>query len=264
MGQPFGSGVALLAVFVVGPAMAADFPVKAAPPPVPIYTWTGWYVGGNAGYGWGDSSDPRISIFDSTGVVLAPYFAAPGSNAFQSVRPNGFIGGGQLGYNYQSGNFVYGGIADFQGSAMRGSSLGIATPGAFAPTNQTLSAKEDWLGTVRGRLGVASQNWLFYGTGGLAYGQVESSLTFSTFDRPTPFILSGSQESTKVGWAAGVGAEYGVTRNWSVGIEYLHFDLGNDTVTAPVTVPAGFPPMTISATQRYSGEILRGLINFRF
>lgn len=221
-------------------------------------------MGGNVGYGWGDPSDPSISIFDSTGAVLTPYFAAAGSNAFQSVRANGFLGGGQIGYNYQINNYVFGAVADFQGSGMRGSILGIAAPAAFAPTQQSLSQQEHWFGTFRGRVGVANQNWLFYGTGGLAYGGVESSLTFSTFNRPTPFVLSGSQEQTKVGWTAGAGVEYGITRNWSLGIEYLHVDLGSATVTAPVTVPAGFPPMTISANQSFNSEVLRAVINYRF
>jgi outer membrane immunogenic protein len=260
-------GIVPITGLIATSVSAADMAVKAAPPPLPpapVYSWTGWYVGGNVGYGWGDSSDPSISIFDSTGVVLTPYFAASGSNAFQDVRANGVVGGGQIGYNYQVNNYVFGVVADFQGSGMRGSSLGIATPAQFAPTQQSLSQEEDWFGTVRGRIGVAYQNWLFYGTGGLGYGRVESSLVYSTFDRPTAFILSGSQDSTKVGWAAGAGVEYGITQNWSLGVEYLHLDLGTATVTAPVTVPAGFPAMTISANQRFSDEILRGMINYRF
>ena len=159
---------------------------------------------------------------------------------------------------------VFGGVADFQGSGLFGSSVSTFIPAVFAPSQQSLSAKEDWFGTICGRLGIANQNWLLYATGGLAYGEVELSLTFNTFNRPTPFILSSSQDSTKVGWAAGAGVEYGITQHWSAGLEHLHFDLGSDTVTAPVTVPAGFPAMSISASQRFAGDIIRGVINYRF
>src|ERR1700747_595900 len=114
---PFSS-IALLALSATRPASAADMPLKAPtlPPPVPIYSWTGFYVGGNAGYSWG-KEDLRASGFFVDGIAVP-------SAAFAALRPSGPIGGGQVGFNWQTSNLVFGVEADFQGSDQKESIFG--------------------------------------------------------------------------------------------------------------------------------------------
>jgi len=154
-------------------APAADMAVKAPmAAPVPyLFNWTGLYLGVNAGWGF-----DRRNIDLAPGTGMAVFFAA---NEFPtSIAPdaNGFIGGGQIGYNWQMQNFVYGIEADFQGSAIKGNQTLSPTPVIFVPFNTNGEKKLTWFGTVRGRLGLAANNWLFYVTGGLAYGETELSL----------------------------------------------------------------------------------------
>src|SRR5262249_44495862 len=147
------TGAALL---FAGPALAADLATKplykAAPAVVPVFSWTGFYIGGNVGYGWGDgktdvSPGPNAATF----VNLLPQTL--------SAKPDGVIGGGQFGYNWQTGTWVWGLETDFQGSGVKGTvteapiiqNNGTAFPGAG--NNITITQKLDWFGTVRGRLG---------------------------------------------------------------------------------------------------------------
>jgi outer membrane immunogenic protein len=130
--------------------------------------------------------------------------------------------------------------------------------GVPSPATNSLSEKLDFLGTVRGRLGWAAGNWLFYGSGGVAYGNVKSTVDF---DVPAiPLAVSGSHSETRVGWAAGGGINYAVTPNWILGVDYLHYDLGHTSVT-------GVDPVfgvTVSASQKVGGDIVRGVINYKF
>jgi outer membrane immunogenic protein len=163
-----------------GPAVAADLnpgPYYSAPAYAPAsiqsYSWMGPYLGFNVGYQWGNvTSNP--------------------------TRPSGIAGGIQGGYNYQSGQFVVGGETDLQLSAAEGT---------FAPWKFS----NPWFGTVRGRAGVALNNVLLYGTGGVAYGGGRA----------------WSESRTHFGWAAGLGIEVGITPNWSAKAEYLYVDLGD-------------------------------------
>jgi outer membrane immunogenic protein len=245
------------------PAMAADMFVKAAPP-APAWSWTGFYIGGNAGYAWGDKTDPAISFVDPGTIGFAPYFNA-GGNVFQSLEQGGFVGGGQVGYDWQFSQWVIGVVADYQGANVTDSrSASITPPGGFVTTTQLLSAKIDSLGTVRGRLGATAYNVLFYGTGGLAYGHVESTLGF--FAPTAPLFFSGTTTSqNKTGWVAGLGVSYALTQNWNVGVEWLHYDLGSSTVTAVTVAPGAIVPgASISASQSFSGDLVRANVNFKF
>ena len=272
----------LAATLCVGGAQvlwAADMPLKEPVIPAPAYNWAGWYVGGNIGYGWGNNTNPTIAFFDpgvplGGGVGFAPFFAA-GGEQYQSLTPSGVIGGGQVGYDWESPNailgesrVVLGAVADFQGSGMKASGNTLVNLLGLS-VDEPVSADIEWLGTVRGRLGLAQQNWFFYGTGGLAYGQVKSTVGFTIPDAaPGTFLMSGSQTTTRTGWAAGAGGEYQITSHWSVGLEYLHFDLGTDSVTAfPVVNTTGIliPGTTsLSANQKIEGDILRVTANYRF
>jgi outer membrane immunogenic protein len=272
MSKVFGS-IALLAL-VTAPAMAADLPLKAPPPPV--YSWTGLYVGGNVGYGWGNA---RTDIAGS-GTAFSFAGIAPGFAGFptsvgvadsNTTRPNSFIAGFQLGYNYQfSPAWVAGFEADIQRSGHRGSSM-FADPFSaticadFAPpTTCTATAQANgvaittheatigWFGTVRGRLGaLITDQLLVYGTGGLAYGQANLSSTINigglattplnigvTFPFATGTLFSESK--TRLGFAVGGGIEGKglgwLPAGWTWRLEYLHVDLGSFDAVGP------FPP----------------------
>jgi outer membrane immunogenic protein len=173
--------VATIAV-VSGAANAADLPRGPAPyySPAPannVYNWSGPYAGLNLGYDWGKVTN-------------------------SAVAPNGLAGGMQAGYNWQSGQFVFGAETDLQITG---------ADDTFAP----YKFSNPWFGTLRGRAGVAVNNILFYGTLGLAYGDLKGE-------------ISGlSEDKTLVGWAGGAGMEVGMTPNWSAKVEYLYMDLTN-------------------------------------
>lgn len=245
-------GVVGGAVLLAGPALAADLgrppPVYKAPP-VPVFSWTGWYIGGNLGYGWGTNTDP----------VVTSNFATIGPGAFANLKPKGLIGGGQIGYDWQmSPNFVLGLVADFQGADIKDTGtvpVAFVIPGVVAiATTTTLSEKLDSLGTGRVRAGLTYNNWLFYGSGGVAYGNVKSTVDFGN-------VIDGSRSENRIGWAGGGGVNYAMTPNWIVGADYLHYDLGRTSVTGFDGVGAG---ASITASQKVGGDIIRGVINYKF
>jgi outer membrane immunogenic protein len=167
-----------------GSATAADLPRG----PVPYYStpvqsgafnWSGAYVGLNAGYEWGRITNSTLS-------------------------PAGLLGGIQAGYNWQNGQFVFGGETDLQVSG---------ADDTFAPWKFS----NPWFGTLRARAGAAFSNVLIYVTAGLAYGGVKGE------------NLGASESKTHGGWATGLGAEFGFAPNWSAKVEYLYVDLGNRT-----------------------------------
>jgi outer membrane immunogenic protein len=259
---------------VAGPATAADLarPVHRRPVVVaaPVYTWTGFYVGGNVGGSWGDA---RTDIAGSATIISFPGSTAPETNApvtfadSQTQRLNGVIGGGQIGYKFQfSPRWVLGLEADIQGSGERGSGtfadpfstlictgLAINEPGQApfcgtrSPANgaavTAYDAKIGWFGTVRGILGVLiTDHVLLYGTGGLAYGRVElSGNTSVTGSIPPPNVITPgasvfSESKTNVGYAFGGGFEGKCSylpTGWTWKAEYLYVDLGSLDTVAP-------------------------------
>jgi outer membrane immunogenic protein len=255
---------AIAAFGFVNSANAADMPTKAPiykAAPMATYNWAGWYVGGNVGYGWGLNSDPGVTFDDASGWGLAGYYAA-GGNVVPNVQQKGVIGGLQLGYNWQSSNFVYGLVTDFQASGMKASGTNTVTPtGGGATSSQANSVETDWFGTFRAKLGVAQNNWLIYATGGLAYGQVKSSGSFVSTNGCCSD--AGSVSSTKAGWAAGAGVDYGLTPNWTIGLEYLYVDLGHVSYTE-TTTQATLPLTTITVSNRAAANIARVTLNYKF
>jgi outer membrane immunogenic protein len=178
---------------LTGLAQAADLPYGSHAPytvnqPLNAYSWAGPYLGGNIGYGWGSVDN-------------------------NPAKPSGFAGGVQAGYNFQNGPLVFGLEADIQASAANDT---------FAPWKFS----NPWFGTARGRIGYALNNLLFYGTGGLAFGEL----------RGQAFGLTESH--TTAGWTAGVGAEFGLAQNWTAKIEYLYVDL-SDSRFAITGMPNG-------------------------
>jgi outer membrane immunogenic protein len=235
----------------IGTATAADLPAKMytkAPIMDPPYSWAGAYVGLNAGYSWGKQSN---TLTDATGATVL------GNSNSDSLK--GFIGGGQLGYNWQFNQWVLGLEADFQGSAQKndGTFLIPAVPAGFIPgvpaTNFTYTDKLDWFGTVRGRLGLAQQGrWLPYVTGGWAYGH--SALNGSSTGN---IVSTFSGSKVYNGWTLGGGVEWAFDKKWSVKAEYLYIDFGNGPtipVTAALNVSSG----------RMTDNIARLGVNYKF
>ncbi|MEA2922047.1 MAG: outer rane immunogenic protein [Bradyrhizobium sp.] len=186
--------VAVIAAGWTGSARAADLPYGSRAPytvnqPLNSYSWAGPYLGGNLGYAWGKVDNSL-------------------------TKPSGFVGGAQAGYNWQIGSWVLGLEGDIQATG---------ADDTFAPWKFS----NPWFGTVRGRAGYAFSNILFYGTGGLAFGEL----------RGENYFLSESH--TTAGWTAGVGAEFGFAPNWSAKVEYLYVDLSSSQFTI-TGVPNGY------------------------
>jgi outer membrane immunogenic protein len=251
------------------PSAAADLgarPITKAPvmAPAPVFTWTGCYVGGNVGFGFSNNNDMTLapSADPVSTAFWGPAFAAGAAPSLFPLGPNGVIGGGQVGCNWQMGAFVLGLETDFQGSGMD-DTVGIATavPG-FAPGVFTASQSLDWFGTVRGRLGFAAGPWLFYGTGGLAYGRVGYGLNFA-FPATADFHTIGLS-NTETGWTAGGGIEWAFAPNWSIKAEYLFIDLGDTTI---VTAPSGRAAnLATTLTSNFSNQyqLVRLGVNWKF
>jgi outer membrane immunogenic protein len=189
-----------------GPALAADLkaPAYKAPPPLaPVFSWTGFYIGGHGGYGWSDS---------------------------QGLDLKGGFGGGQVGYNYQMNNFVWGIEGDVAWAD-------ISQDNPFGV--RSVNVKFDTLASVRGRLGIAYGNALFYATGGGGWGHFKIS--------SGPF----SDSTWLSGWTAGGGVEYAFMPNWSAKVEFLHYGFGSETLI-------GLPTGDLDV------NTIKGGINYRF
>ncbi|WP_454916375.1 outer membrane protein [Xanthobacter sediminis] len=292
-----------LAMMVVGsPALAADLSTKApaAAPSAPA--WTGFYIGLNAGYGWGTGGNAQtasIPVMDAISTDpwwgTPPGFTALANSGTANISQSGFVAGIQAGYDYQvSPNIVAGIEADLQGSGIggTGSSTGIAQygPDLSALTNTAVgeglvTANIDWLGTVRARLGyLVTPTLMVYGTGGLAYGHVTASAANSlSFTDNIPEIYptfggGGGYSSTRVGWTAGGGGEWLVAPNWSVRAEALYYNLGSGTfASSPVgaidpdgdNMSVSYPGAVLFANSpvtrvTYDGVIARAGISYRF
>jgi outer membrane immunogenic protein len=298
MKKLFLASVALVALHAGGPASATDMPVKARPAPPPqVFIWTGFYVGVNAGYGWGNtsadivSSDPASATFLNQPAAGEPAFSSSFASSF---RQKGGIVGVQAGYNWQfAGNWVAGFETDIQYARVTDSFSNriFVLPGLFGagfPFDLTSERRLEWFGTVRGRLGVLLYpNLLIYGTAGLAYGHTQASasivnapppgftnttnypaggLTFScnATAPATATCYAGSGSRTSVGWAAGAGFEFSIWANWTAKLEYLHVDLGGQTVRL-ISPPPSTPGVFIDyGFDRQRVDIVRAGINYRF
>jgi len=179
-------------------AQAADvLKAPAYTPPPPVASWQGFYIGLHAGGHW-LHSDNQYDFSSTTG----------------STSTTGFIGGGQIGYNWQHGNFVYGLEGDISGLTGKG------TLPAFGGYDW-FSNQINWLGTVRARFGLAVGDTMAYATGGVAFGGVKNAVSFCCA------LATVSETKTRVGWVIGGGVEHMWTRNWTVGLEGLFVDLGH-------------------------------------
>ncbi|MGC2180450.1 MAG: outer membrane protein [Bradyrhizobium sp.] len=170
--------------------------------PLNMYSWAGPYLGGNIGWDWGSVDN-------------------------NPTKPSGLAGGVQAGYNWQTGPWVFGIEGDLEATG---------ASDTFAPWKFS----NPWFGTVRGRAGYALNNILFYGTGGLAFGEL-SGQTFGL-----------SESHTNAGWTVGLGAEVGFARNWSAKVEYLYVDLNDSNF------------VITGAQNGYRFGLLRAGVNYHF
>src|SRR5580692_226757 len=274
--------VSVLAISAVS-ASAADMapaPLYTKAPPIevaPACVWCGFYVGGNVGYAGSEptsvNSSAAVTSVSSEFVPLAAMAAAAGLTTGIPVgSQKGIIGGGQFGYNFQSGRFVAGFEADIQGLSGRATGTAVT---AFSAGSTTLTATNsvNWLGTVRARIGLAATpNLLIYGTGGLAYGGVNSSTGINQSFSPLGILngtslASGNFSETRVGWTVGAGGEWMFTSNWSAKLEYLHYDLGSANYGTPVNISSPLLGATStlgqSSSTNFRGDIVRVGLNYK-
>ena len=270
-------GVALPAL-LAGSALAADLPLKAPPPPVAVFSWTGFYVGLNAGGAWTRSEATTtascapvpgfLTYFCSPTIALANAGAVSAAGT-GTISGSGFTGGGQVGYNWQNGSAVLGIELDVEAFNIRGSRQAsniFPVPVTLANNTFTItsSVATDWLFTARGRVGWAFDNLLVYATGGLAVTELRATHTYLDNSVP-PGAGAWSGSQTKLGWTAGGGLEWALSRNWSVKAEYLYVNFGS--VDAAGTIVNPTPPgyaNAISTSVDLTAHIARAGVNFRF
>jgi outer membrane immunogenic protein len=282
MNRHFLRTATALPVLLAGPAIAADMPLKAAPPaPAPAFSWTGFYVGLNAGGTWA-RSDAETSVNCNVPPARSPYLCdslgngsatAAGVNAAGSgtISASGFTGGVQAGYNWQGPNLVYGLETDFGAFHLRGSRQGTAAyaglpaaPAAFGGTFTIGSSiATDWLYTLRGRVGLpVTPGLLAYATGGLAVTRL--SVNNSLVDSAGAAESAGTA-TTKAGWVVGGGFEYALVNNWSIKAEYLFMDFGKVTATGTIiNAFAGGYSQGISTSSDLTAQVARVGVNRRF
>jgi outer membrane immunogenic protein len=217
-------GAGLMAVSMASPSLAADLPRPAYKAPMyvaPYFSWTGFYVGINGGYGWGKSSWNSVG-FGGTGdfTIKGPMI------------------GGTVGYNLQTGAWVWGLEADLDASWIKGTT----TVGCGAPGCET---SNKWLGTGRGRIGYAWDRFLPYITGGAAYGDIKMTNGGA-----------GSETKSKFGWTAGAGVEYAFLGAWSAKAEYLYVDLGKAN--------CGVAVCGVSTDVTFKTHLVKLGVNYRF
>ncbi len=249
----FALVVAVSTIALTHIASAADLgrrPVYKAPPPPPppVISWTGFYVGINGGYGWDSFKYPYDISCAPPHVCMVPALDPFGAGEAE-LRSNGFFGGGQIGYNWQfAPTWVAGVEADIQGA-----DISDTATVKLNDLSANASAKLDWFGTVRGRVGyLITPTTLLYATGGWAYGHTKTSVIV-----PSDFEFSLSHDRS--GWTVGGGLEYAFNSVWSLKAEYLYMDLGQDNVFNGIV-----NPWLINIDEKTTVHTIKVGLNFRF
>jgi outer membrane immunogenic protein len=240
-------------------ALAADYPMPA-PATSHVYSWTGFYVGANVGYGFGNDRDLMSEPIGTT-----PVTSEPGS----SITPKGVIGGVQLGYNWQgSPNWLVGFEADLQGSAQTDTACGpiiclnqTAAGGAGGSAQfNTLQQQIDYFGTLRGRLGAVKDSVVYYVTGGAAFGHVRQSVNATATG--VGLFVSGASSAEMIGWTVGGGIEAALWGNWTAKAEYLYMNLGSISTSVDVSTPGA--PGTLATNSTVRDHVVRIGANYHF
>ena len=228
----------------------------------------GFYIGGSVGGAHGSSDARTSTVFSPTGYFASSSVPAIATVGVQSPSANGFSGGGQIGYNFQSGNFLLGFEVD--GGAMNVSqkATGSATYPCCAPTAFTITqtVETTWLLTARPRVGVVAGPVLLYGTGGLAVADFDYQSLFT--DTFATAHENGGVIEKRAGWTAGAGAEFKVNRRWSIKGEYLYASFGSETTTSTnltaFTPRIAFPSNVFTHTADLHAHVFRFGFNVFF
>jgi outer membrane immunogenic protein len=249
------AAVAISAMLGMGAASAADLSLKSPSylQPTPAFSWSGFYAGVHAGYGWGSND------WNSSGIFEDPTFTV----SSLTPKTNGVLGGVQAGANYQIASWVFGVEADWSFMHGKGSSDGIfssPTPGALLAT-VTGTSQIEWLAMFTGRAGYAWDRSLFYIKGGVAAAGYKDNFVLSTA-APPAFIDVGTKNNTMVGWTAGAGYEYAFAPHWSAKIEYNYVDLGKTSENFNVFLTGG--SITVREDIHHTMQIVKVGANYRF
>jgi outer membrane immunogenic protein len=236
-------------------ASAADLAPRytKAAPVVDVWNWTGFYIGGHVGAGWG-TSESTI-----TGASVASVGALNFNLPFSQNSRSGFLGGAQAGYNWQSGWAVFGVQADIAGMGVEGT----------APCLVILSCtnKSDWLATASGRIGaVVADRGLIYAKGGAAWMNTNGTVNFPNLGTAIPGLPNQltSQDSTQWGWLVGMGVEYMIARNWTAFIEYDYIGFEKKNEAFNLNLGSGLPGVTVNADIQNKLSIAKVGVNYKF
>lgn len=263
------SALTAAAIFMLmaGTASAADLAVKARPAPVPVFSWSGCYVGGNAGYSRAEVSSNGTPNPIFVGTAPAGRAATIAAASVTKVTPDGFTAGLGIGCNYQKGIFVIGAEGDINYTDLGAQQVRgpFANAAPVVPYTWEERFQSNWFATARARAGVViAERGLLYATGGAAFAEFNwlKALDFPGF---TGFRYQASGSDSRVGWVVGAGWEYAFNNNWSAKVEYLHMDFGNSSGIAPTPPgPAAGPGAgaTISMSNNFREDVVRLGINY--
>jgi outer membrane immunogenic protein len=265
------ASVSALALFIASEAKSADLPVKAPIiAPAPIFSWTGCYVGGHVGFGWGRNHHTQTgSALSSVGSGGTTVVNGAASGA---IDTSGGLIGGQVGCNYQyASRWVFGVQGDAAWTDLTGRNQDpLALAFLFPPGFNSISVTTDWLASLTGRIGVTAFNnnqALFYVKGGAAWTHNKWDLT-NTFNNTVFFLSPNLADETRVGWTVGVGIEYMFTPHWTIFGEYNYYDFSGDKllVSNPGAVsPSGVVglPRTFTSNSQQISTVKVG-VNYLF
>jgi outer membrane immunogenic protein len=236
--------------------LAADLQARAPVVVAPVWSWTGFYIGGSLGSGWLKETDSATALIAGVGIA----------SASATTDSTGLVGGGHVGFNWQAGYFVFGAEADINGSEQRSSTTASCAAAACAGiiSSVTTAHQIESFETVRGRVGLAFERWLVYVTGGFALQTVNNNISVNAGGVATP--LSGSS-ATQSGYVVGAGVETALWgTNWIGGVEYLYLDSGTFATAAASLgpVPAAPAASSVTATERLQNSILRARVSYKF
>jgi outer membrane immunogenic protein len=242
---------------VVSGASAADMPVKSRPyAEAQVFSWSGFYLGLHAGYGWGSNNwNSRGVVEDPTGLITVGPL---------KPKTDGVLGGLQAGANYQLASWVFGIEADLAVMHAKGSSDGtFVQAGSGLGITTTATSQIQWLALFTGRAGYAFDRTLFYVKGGVAAAETKDNLSLLQFTSTPPLFLDfGTKNNTQVGWTIGGGIEHAFAPNWSAKIEYNYVDLGTTSENFNIFVAAS--SLTIRQDIEHKLQIVKVGANYRF
>jgi outer membrane immunogenic protein len=269
-------------------AVAGSFAVVGAAahaqPVAGAANWSGLYIGANGGWNWNSTqSRSSVTVNQLTGVDAGAGPVTVPATTFPSGRfghaNDGFMGGGQVGYNLQAGGFVFGAEGDFDGlSNSHGQTNFYSLPATGLTTGSTVSVRTetnpDWVATLRGRAGFALDRMLIYGTGGVAWAEMHNRASFTYTPSVTaavttanpgatfgPYSNGGGDDGVRTGWTAGGGVEFLAAPNITVGAEYRYTDIGSGNGSIGSRGPNG---VSERGSASFHDEAVLGRVNVKF